>query len=112
MNVGKQKIALGCYTDDAHPNGLRMLELDESSGVMSVLAERPVSNALYQALSPDGKYLKSLGTVPAEGPFFRGADATQPNYRNVQSEMVWNRLITNICAVFSWAVHTSGRDKD
>ncbi len=59
MNVGKQKIALGCYTDASHPNGLKMLELDESSGGMSVLAERPVSNALYQALSPDGAILYS-----------------------------------------------------
>ena len=59
MNVGKQKIALGCYTDASHPNGLKLLELDESSGVMSVLAERPVSNALYQALSPDGAILYS-----------------------------------------------------
>ena len=72
MNVGKQKIALGCYTDASHPNGLKMLELDESSGVMSVLAERPVSNALYQALSPDGKYLYSctgegLASFRAEG---------------------------------------------
>ena len=72
MNVGKQKIALGCYTDASHPNGLKMLELDESSGVMSVLAERPVSNALYQALSLDGKYLYSctgegLASFRAEG---------------------------------------------
>ena len=59
MNVGKQKIALGCYTDASHPNGLKLLELDESSGVMSVLAERPASNALYQALSPDGTILYS-----------------------------------------------------
>ena len=54
MNVGRQKIALGCYTDASHPNGLKMLELDESSGVMSVLAERPVSNALYQAIPTPG----------------------------------------------------------
>lgn len=72
MNVGKQKIALGCYTEASHPNGLKMLELDESSGVMSVLAERPVSNALYQALSSDGKYLYSctgegLASFRAEG---------------------------------------------
>ena len=72
MNVGKQKIALGCYTDASHPNGLKMLELDESSGVMSVLAERPVSNALYQALSSDGKHLYSctgegLASFRAEG---------------------------------------------
>ena len=72
MNVGKHKVALGCYTDASHPNGLKMLELDESSGMMSVLAERPVSNALYQALSLDGKYLYSctgegLASFRAEG---------------------------------------------
>ena len=50
---------LGCYTDEAHANGLKVLELDERSGAMSVVAERPVSNAIYQALSPDGKYLYS-----------------------------------------------------
>ena len=42
-----------------NPNGLKVLELDENSGAMSVVAEYPVSNALYQALSPDGKYLYS-----------------------------------------------------
>ena len=72
MNVGKQKIALGCYTDASHPNGLKMLELDEGSGAMSVVAEHPVSNALYQALSLDGKYLYSctgegLASFLAEG---------------------------------------------
>jgi len=53
------RVYLGCYTDDAHPNGLKALELDERSGAISVLAEHPVPNALYQALSPDGKYLYS-----------------------------------------------------
>ena len=75
MNVGKQKIALGCYTDASHPNGLKMLELDKSSGVMSVLAERPVSNALYQALSPDGKYLYSC---TGEGLASFRADGLEP----------------------------------
>ena len=75
MNVGKQKIALGCYTDASHPNGLKMLELDESSGVMSVLAERPVSNALYQALSSDGKYLYSC---TGEGLASFRADGLEP----------------------------------
>lgn len=70
--MGKQKVALGCYTDASHPNGLKMLELDEGSGAMSVIAERPVSNALYQALSSDGKYLYSctgegLASFRAEG---------------------------------------------
>lgn len=50
---------LGAYTDDAHPNGLRTLALDETTGQMAVTAEYPVSNALYQALSPDGRVLYS-----------------------------------------------------
>lgn len=33
MNVGKQKIVLGCYTDASHPNGLKILELDEVLGL-------------------------------------------------------------------------------
>ena len=70
--MGKQKIALGCYTDASHPNGLKMLELDEGSGAMSVIAEFSVSNPLYQALSSDGKYLYSctgegLASFRAEG---------------------------------------------
>lgn len=52
-------IYLGCYTDEAHPNGLKTLSLDEATGRMEVVAEYPVSNALYQALSPDGKWLYS-----------------------------------------------------
>ena len=65
-------IFLGCYTDEAHANGLKVLELDADSGELSVVAERPVSNAIYQALSPDGKYLYSctgegLASFRAEG---------------------------------------------
>lgn len=52
-------VYLGCYTDEAHPKGLKILELEEESGAMSVAAEYPVSNALYQTLSADGKYLYS-----------------------------------------------------
>ena len=52
-------IFLGCYTDEARPNGLKALSLDEATGRMEVVAEYPVSNALYQALSPDGKWLYS-----------------------------------------------------
>ena len=52
-------VYLGCYTDEARPNGLKALSLDEATGRMEVVAEYPVSNALYQALSPDGKWLYS-----------------------------------------------------
>ena len=72
MNAGRRKIALGCYTDASHPNGLKILELDEGSGAMSVVAGLSVSNALYQAISPDGKYIYSctgngLASFRAEG---------------------------------------------
>ena len=50
---------LGSYTDEAHPNGLKVLNLDAETGILSVLSELRVSNALYQALSSDGRYLYS-----------------------------------------------------
>lgn len=52
-------VFLGCYTDDAHPNGLKILSLDAVTGEMSVVADMRLSNALYQALSPDGSILYS-----------------------------------------------------
>ena len=52
-------VYLGCYTDSAHPNGLNALCVDETAGRMEVVAECPVSNALYQALSLDGAVLYS-----------------------------------------------------
>lgn len=52
-------VYLGCYTDSAHPNGLKALCVDETAGRMEVVAECPVSNALYQALSLDGAVLYS-----------------------------------------------------
>ena len=52
-------VYLGCYTDSAHPNGLKALCVDEAAGRMEAVAECPVSNALYQALSPDGGVLYS-----------------------------------------------------
>ena len=53
------RIILGGYTDSGHQYGLNALELDEGSGTISLVAEHKLSNALYQALSPDGKYLYS-----------------------------------------------------
>lgn len=50
-------VYLGCYTDENHPNGLKTIELDEASGALAVTADYRVSNALYQAFSPDGKWL-------------------------------------------------------
>ena len=52
-------VYLGSYTDETHPNGLKVLNLDAATGRLSVLSELPVSNALYQALSSDGRYLYS-----------------------------------------------------
>ena len=50
-------IYLGSYTDEAHPNGLKTLSLDKATGRMEVMAEYPVSHAIYQALSSDGNWL-------------------------------------------------------
>ena len=71
---------LGCYTDAAHPNGLKELELDEATGAMSVFAEYPVSNALYQTLSADGKHLYSCtGEGLASFKLVGRADPSAPN---------------------------------
>lgn len=68
-------VILGCYTDAANPDGLKILELDERSGAMSVAAGYPVPNALYQALSPDGRTLYSCaGGGLASFKFGEGAD--------------------------------------
>ena len=57
--VKTMTVYLGCYTDRAHPNGLKALCVDETAGRMEVVAEYPVPNALYQTLSPDGAILYS-----------------------------------------------------
>lgn len=53
-------VYVGCGTDAKHPNGLNVVELDETSGRASVVASYPVSAATYQALSPDGTVLYSV----------------------------------------------------
>ena len=73
-------VYLGCYTDEAHPKGLKILELEEESGAMSVAAEYPVSNALYQTLSADGKYLYSCtGEGLSSFKLVGRADPSAPN---------------------------------
>lgn len=52
-------VYLGCYTNEENPDGLKILSLDESTGEMSVESSYKVSNALYQTLSPDRRYLYS-----------------------------------------------------
>ena len=73
-------IYLGCYTDDAHPNGLFVLDFDPATGAMRVIASHPVKGAIYQALSPDGHLLLSgtltgLATFRADGPRLEPIDA-------------------------------------
>ena len=36
-------VYLGCYADEAHPNGLKALELDEATGALCVAREYPAS---------------------------------------------------------------------
>jgi 6-phosphogluconolactonase len=52
-------IFLGCYTDENNLNGLKILSLNETTFEISLKAEYKVSNALYQAISSDSKYLYS-----------------------------------------------------
>ena len=55
-------IYLGSYTDEAHADGLRALALDPGTGALSILSSYQVPNAIYQALSPDGRTLVSCCT--------------------------------------------------
>lgn len=52
-------VFIGCYSDAAHPDALKTVRLDPASGRMELLRGYRVSNALYQALSPDGTVLYS-----------------------------------------------------
>jgi 6-phosphogluconolactonase len=52
-------IFLGCYSDENNINALKVISLDETTLEMSVVSEYPVSNALYQTISHDRKYLYS-----------------------------------------------------
>ncbi len=52
-------IYLGCYADAQNPLGLKTVELDTATGEMRITSEHRVSNAIYQAVSPDGKTLYS-----------------------------------------------------
>lgn len=52
-------VYLGCYTDGANPQGLRVLSVDPASGALSLVAGYEVPGAIYQALSPDSKLLVS-----------------------------------------------------
>ena len=65
-------VYLGCYTDSAHPNGLKAFCFDEAVGRMEVVAEYPVPNALYQTLSPDGAILKFCGDRPRKSLYSQG----------------------------------------
>jgi 6-phosphogluconolactonase len=53
------KIILGCYSGEDNPGALKLLDFSEDFSRVEVVREYAVGNALYQALSPDGKILYS-----------------------------------------------------
>ena len=74
------RLFLGCYTDDVHPHGLFVLDLDPATGAMRVVDSLPVKGATYQALSADGRLLVSgtmtgLASFRADGPRLEPVDA-------------------------------------
>ena len=50
---------VGCYTDDAHPEGIHVIDVDPVSGALRRLSSVRLPNAIYQAQSPCGRYLVS-----------------------------------------------------
>ena len=59
MGVLAMIVYIGCYTDATHTNGLHAVELDAQTGDMRIVASYPVKQAIYQALSPNGRILYS-----------------------------------------------------
>ena len=107
MGVLAMIVYLGCYTDETHTNGLMAVELDTSTGGMKVVAEYPVPNALYQALSPDGRILYSctgdgLASFRADGAKLEAID-----------KVAIGRSQCHVCAMpdgrrVVWADYTGG----
>lgn len=50
---------VGCYTDDAHPEGIHVIDVDPKSGALRRISTVRLPNAIYQAQSPCGHYLIS-----------------------------------------------------
>lgn len=50
---------VGCYTDDAHPEGIHVIDVDAKSGALRRISTVRLPNAIYQAQSPCGHYLIS-----------------------------------------------------
>lgn len=50
---------VGCYTDDAHPEGIHVIDVDLESGALRRISTVRLPNAIYQAQSPGGRYLIS-----------------------------------------------------
>ena len=50
---------VGCYTDDAHPEGIHVIDVNPESGALRRLSSVRLQNAIYQAQSPCGRYLIS-----------------------------------------------------
>lgn len=50
---------VGCYTNDAHPEGIHVIDVDPVSGALRRLSSVQLPNAIYQAQSPCGRYLVS-----------------------------------------------------
>lgn len=50
---------VGCYTDDAHPDGIHVVDVNPESGVLRRLSTVRLPNAIYQARSPCGGFLVS-----------------------------------------------------
>ena len=59
-------VAIGCYTDAAHPKGLHLVRVDETSGKMSLVASLPADNPLYLAKFGNILYANWRNTVSPE----------------------------------------------
>ena len=56
-------VYIGCSTDAKHPDGIVAIDVAESGAMRVVEKYSTISNAIYLARSPDGKYIYSCDSV-------------------------------------------------
>jgi 6-phosphogluconolactonase len=56
-------VYIGCSTDAKHPDGIVAVDVSESGAMRVIEKYSTISNAIYLARSPDGKYIYSCDSV-------------------------------------------------
>ena len=116
QNKGKRMLGIlaalfyiGCYTDEAHPEGLRIVDVDSANGSIKLVESYKVNNPLYLAKSLDGRYLfcnESSGL----GSFTIGKNGklSRRDYIDLGGRAMCHLAIMPNGTSITWAAYTSG----